>query len=205
MNDMERLDNGLKALREADAGRGASKETESLLLAAFREHHATRSRRWRPSLRGLAAVAAAAVVAVLAVTRLISPPGVQAPPALARREPVLRQPPGGITKVGPAVPSVQARAVPKRSRTPMRRPEPESPPVTVSSRPNLDDFMAIPYAPPFMLHDQGQVVRVRVPRQSLRSLGLPVNEDRMFERVPADLLMGEDGVPRAIRFVNDRR
>ena len=61
--------------------------------------------------------------------------------------------------------------------------------------------MAIPYAPPFTRIDQGQVVRVRVPRQSLRSLGLPVNEDRMFERVPADLLMGEDGVPRAIRFV----
>jgi hypothetical protein len=36
-------------------------------------------------------------------------------------------------------------------------------------------------------------------------MGLPVNEERIFDRIPADLLMGEDGVPRAIRFVNDRR
>jgi corrinoid protein of di/trimethylamine methyltransferase len=34
-------------------------------------------------------------------------------------------------------------------------------------------------------------MRVRLPRQSLRSLGIPVNEERMFERAPADILMGE--------------
>jgi hypothetical protein len=45
-------------------------------------------------------------------------------------------------------------------------------------------------------------MRVRLPRQSLRSLGIPVNEERMLEREPADILMGEDGLARGIRFVS---
>jgi hypothetical protein len=33
------------------------------------------------------------------------------------------------------------------------------------------------------------------------NLGLPVNMDRYGERVKADVLMGSDGLARAIRFV----
>jgi hypothetical protein len=33
-------------------------------------------------------------------------------------------------------------------------------------------------------------------------MGLPVNEDRMGERVPADILVGYDGIARGIRFVS---
>ena len=46
-----------------------------------------------------------------------------------------------------------------------------------------------------------QVVRVRLPRSAMRSVGLPVNEDRWMEQVPADVLLGQDGVARAVRFV----
>jgi hypothetical protein len=63
------------------------------------------------------------------------------------------------------------------------------------------DFFAIPYAPAMTPYDRGQMVRVNVPRSSLRALGFPINEDRAFERVKADVLMGEDGMVRAIRFV----
>ncbi len=49
--------------------------------------------------------------------------------------------------------------------------------------------------------DAGHVVRVELPRTALASFGLPVNADRTEARVKADVLMGEDGIARAIRFV----
>lgn len=47
----------------------------------------------------------------------------------------------------------------------------------------------------------GQVVRVELPRTALASFGLPVNADTAGGRVRADVLFGEDGTARAIRFV----
>lgn len=49
--------------------------------------------------------------------------------------------------------------------------------------------------------DAGHVMRVELPRSALASFGLPVNADRAEARVKADVLMGEDGIARAIRFV----
>ena len=46
-----------------------------------------------------------------------------------------------------------------------------------------------------------QVLRVRIPRTRIQALGWPVNVDRLDERVLADVMVGEDGVARAIRLV----
>jgi len=53
-------------------------------------------------------------------------------------------------------------------------------------------------APPL---ESGQLVRVQVPRAALASLGLPLNAERGNEPVKADVLVGYDGLARAIRFV----
>ncbi len=45
------------------------------------------------------------------------------------------------------------------------------------------------------------VVRVQLPREALTAFGLPVNEDRTEDLVQADLLLDEDGLTRAVRFV----
>jgi hypothetical protein len=47
----------------------------------------------------------------------------------------------------------------------------------------------------------GQLVRVQVPRAALASLGLPLNAERGNEPVKADVLVGYDGLARAIRLV----
>jgi hypothetical protein len=47
----------------------------------------------------------------------------------------------------------------------------------------------------------GTLVRVELPRSSLSRFGLPVNAERAGERIKADVLLGEDGMARAIRFV----
>ncbi len=63
------------------------------------------------------------------------------------------------------------------------------------------DFMPVGYASPLSLQDGGQVMRVELPRSALAGFGLPVNMDRVNERVKADVLVGTDGQARAIRFV----
>lgn len=45
------------------------------------------------------------------------------------------------------------------------------------------------------------LVRVELPRSALTSFGIPVNAERAGGRVKADVLLGEDGTARAIRFV----
>jgi hypothetical protein len=62
-------------------------------------------------------------------------------------------------------------------------------------------FMPLAYAGPINLQDGGQLVRVELPRSAMLSMGLPVNMDRYGERVKADVLLGADGLARAIRFV----
>ena len=47
----------------------------------------------------------------------------------------------------------------------------------------------------------GHIVRVELPRTALASFGLPVNVETPGGRVRADVLLGEDGTARAIRFV----
>jgi len=44
-------------------------------------------------------------------------------------------------------------------------------------------------------------VRVEMPRTVLAAYGLPVNVDRIDTPIQADLLIGDDGIARAIRFV----
>lgn len=63
------------------------------------------------------------------------------------------------------------------------------------------EFLPITYGGNLSQLDDGQVVRVELPRSALQSFGLPVNAERAGERVKADVLLGHDGVARAIRFV----
>jgi len=50
--------------------------------------------------------------------------------------------------------------------------------------------------------DGGQLVRVEMPRSALAAFGLPMNIERAGERVKADVVFGNDGLARAIRFVH---
>ena len=49
--------------------------------------------------------------------------------------------------------------------------------------------------------EKGELIRVRIPRYALIAFGLPVNIERADAPVEADLLVGEDGMARAMRFV----
>lgn len=63
------------------------------------------------------------------------------------------------------------------------------------------DFLPLTHGSSLAQMDDGQIVRVELPRSALQSFGLPMNAERAGERVKADVLLGYDGVARAIRFV----
>jgi hypothetical protein len=48
--------------------------------------------------------------------------------------------------------------------------------------------------------DNAAIVRVRMQRGALGALGLPVNEERAGEWIQVDLLVGDDGLPQAVRL-----
>jgi hypothetical protein len=62
-----------------------------------------------------------------------------------------------------------------------------------------DFFPLLDVAPPF---ERGELLRVMVPASTMRKVGLPVNEDHLTDRVYADVLVGQEGLARAIRFVS---
>ena len=61
------------------------------------------------------------------------------------------------------------------------------------------DFILLTYDSE--IGSDAQMVRVELPRSAMASFGLPVNIDRADQRVKADVLLGADGLARAIRFV----
>jgi len=116
------------------------------------------------------------------------PVAVKTPPAL----PVLVPGP----KIAPQQPVAVATRAPRRRV--IRKPQ--APPQT---SPEVGtDFIPIPYAPDFRAEDPAAIVRVKLPRYSLQTVGLPFNPERANERIDADVLMGQDGIARAIRFVH---
>lgn len=62
-------------------------------------------------------------------------------------------------------------------------------------------FVPLGYGSALDLQDGGQMVRVELPRSVLARFGLPMNMNRANEKIKADVLVGADGLARAIRFV----
>jgi hypothetical protein len=65
------------------------------------------------------------------------------------------------------------------------------------------DFIALTSAAELSSMESGLLVRVMLPRSSLASFGLPFNQELREKPVAAQVLIGQDGVARAIRFLQD--
>jgi len=63
------------------------------------------------------------------------------------------------------------------------------------------DFFPLTYSGDSSVVESGHVVRVRMPRSALIAFGVPMNVYRTGELVNADLFIGDDGLARAIRFI----
>jgi hypothetical protein len=63
-------------------------------------------------------------------------------------------------------------------------------------------FIALPNAELIAPNEEINLVRVQLPRSAMISLGFAVSEDSLEEQVEADVMLGADGVARAVRFLD---
>jgi hypothetical protein len=62
-------------------------------------------------------------------------------------------------------------------------------------------FVALPYAQSGVPLEQAVIVRVQIHAGELRMLGMAAPAARAGERMSADLLVGQDGIARAVRLI----
>jgi len=67
--------------------------------------------------------------------------------------------------------------------------------------PDDDDFIAVPYAPPLAPGEFLRVVRTELRPNALARMGIYV--DASLSEMPADVVYGEDGFPRAVHMLED--
>ena len=68
---------------------------------------------------------------------------------------------------------------------------------------DYDDFIPLPNSAGVAAdEDDVNLVRVEVPRSAMIALGLEVSADRAEELVEADVMLGSNGIARAVRFLD---
>lgn len=184
----------LRALARDDEKLRPHARVEAALLAAFRE----KSRRRVRLSRGLGWAGAAASVALAAwllagfILRRFAP---LSPPAIQAAQPARAPQPYSAAPLmkQPVVAGARSAPLP-RSRATRARAAGASP----------SDFIALsPWATSYPVGD-AMVVRVQLPRSAPALVGLPLgggDAGDMSGTVTADVVLGQDGIARAIRFL----
>jgi hypothetical protein len=206
----------LQSLRRATAGERPSAGVEHRLVAEFqRLHGAARPDTGHARTRGVAAVrrgrrawlAAAASIAMFAGAtagwQLWSARARTATPGVAR--PALeaaRVPPPTLALPAAAPPL----AVPAGSgERPGTRAARNWGATRLAAEPPRLEFVAWPGAEALPSLESGQLVRTELPTSVVPLLGLGREVPRRRATVVADVIVGQDGQPRAVRLVSDER
>ena len=220
--DERALTAGLRAVAAATVADEAPPSVESTLLTAFREQRLAMrapvfagarysARRWAYVAVGAAALAVIVMLLSLSASR-----------SQVSKPPVLEKAGGAETAIPPTTedrifappPSpgtngkklVSVRSSTRSKGTPRRITNAGQSNRAVEKRDDSMDEIATDFIPLMNREslaqlDSGQVMRVELPRSALMSYGLPMNMERADERIKADVLVGNDGLARAIRFV----
>lgn len=193
------------ALREmASASPEGSPELRARLDAAFAHHHA-----WRRRKRAAVVVILAGCVAIsaywlksraeIAKVKVAAPASQTAqaaspaPLVLAPEKPTPAQRPSVATA------AVKARVQPKQVKK-VRNHVAETPAVTAEST----DFVALPTFDPDIPVGDSRMVRMDLPGSALQLIGYPVDGRLLDRRILTDVLVGQDGMPYAVRLVQTR-
>jgi hypothetical protein len=189
MNEEHVLDDrvlqALQTLAENDRASEAPPEVEARLLDAFHARRARRVRRQRAWM-GVVTLAAGIVIALLLWPDRTPKPLVSAVQPVLQIPETARAAPAPAAAVAPSVTPAPRKVVRKIAAVPQ--------PHEVVT----DFFPLMNPAPSF---ERGQMLRVQLPAAAMQTVGLPVREDHLDDLVQADVLVGEEGMPRAIRFV----
>ena len=194
-----------EALRELSAtSPGASADLHARLGEAFVRHHARRRLRQRAGV----VVGLAASIALGVYWLRPQPPITQ----IKANEPVphLAEVPSPEPEaVPPQSPKVTARPVAHAGGKPRvhveaepktRQRGVESTPVPVETA----DFVALPSFDPAVPVGESRMVRMNLSGSALQLIGYPVEGQLLDRHILTDVLVGQDGMPYAVRLVQSR-
>jgi hypothetical protein len=193
VTESEALDFGLHALALQDAERKASPAAEAGLLREFRRQKvlaAPRMIRWQFAAIGVAAMALLALGITLRQQARTNSGGTTETTATAATT--------SVPSVGAPAPAVEGGD----ATTAATAAQGELATSQSDDSEYATAFVPLPYADDLTALDGGAVVRVVLSRSALTSLGLPEAEMGGAERIPADLVVSDDGTPQAIRLVS---
>ncbi len=195
------LSGGLRALLASTAGAAPSAALQQRLMDEFDvSQAAARASTSSGASRGWLKVAAAIAIGVgaIAAWRLANAP------KEAVRQTI------SDNRVPPVV-APQEEPTPTATKTPAIARPPATTGRTAANRRGSDartsrvlhptGFVQIPAAAGLPAFESGQIVRVEIPVTSLPVYGVDILPDAVNRPVRADLLVGQDGVPRAIRLI----
>jgi hypothetical protein len=94
--------------------------------------------------------------------------------------------------------NLAVNSVTSRALTPAPSTEPSEAPTLIADN-GAGEFTLLPGSLPQEVEDSA-IVRVGMQRGALSALGLPVNEERVSDWIQVDLLVGQDGLPKAVRL-----
>jgi hypothetical protein len=182
----ERLSEALRHLGQA-ADRGAPPEIYGALAGAFRSHHVRRRRAQR---RWIMLASVACLVLSVALLRAIR---------ISVHEPGTNAGNGAVRLIPPQNTEIpEQQTVAEASHWENTKPHDSGrTPKTVAT----EDFLALPSYDPNMPVDGLRIVRLEARGSDIRLTGAPVSEELAERRVVADFVVGHDGTPYAVRFV----
>jgi hypothetical protein len=210
LNRERRMTAGLQAVAVGEATINAPEGVRSALRAAFDEQRAAaappagllRFARHKP----LWGMAAAAMLLLSTVTTALwlrqSRAKVDNAPANVISRPTSQSPPGKSPEVlgDPQwVSGTQSSTVARSDVTRGRRRKPR----VKEGADNAGELFPLTFVAKSGSEEFVQTVRIEISRSTLLSMGLPVNIDRGEGLIKADMIIGEDGVARALRIINN--
>jgi hypothetical protein len=206
------LTGGLRGFARASTEEAPS-NVEAAVLSAFRQHQAgspsavtirSSDRRWIYAAAGVAALVIIVTLLALNASRVQNPQ----PPEKAKIETPVKA--GETTAVSdpPKIPTSEQKplAMITKAQRVQHRGVTRQRPSQQQLNPNVPTEIATEFIPltnreALAQMDGGQIMRVELPRSALMSFGLPMDMERATERIKADVVVGNDGLARAIRFV----
>jgi hypothetical protein len=205
----QRMTAGLQALAVEEAAIDAPERIRSALRAAFDEQQAAAAappvslRSARHKL--LWGMAAAAMLLLSTITTALwlreQRAKVDDKKAVVTNHPIQQKTQGDPTEMPTGAQRAGAIHSPKAARSSGRSVRRRTLPVKESAD-DAGELFPLTFVAKSGPTEFVQTVRIEISRSKLLSMGLPVNIDRGEGPIKADLIIGEDGVARAVRIIN---
>ena len=199
-----RRDTLSEALRElAATSPQASPELGVRLQEAFAQHHAQRRLRRRTVVAACLAACLVMALAWLTTTKQTREVRKLEPPAQVAKTPTPERQLVTPKLAQPSPASVTSAAAKPRGRgkqlSKARDHSVEAPVVIAAG-----DFIALPNFDSAVPLGDSRMLRVDLPGSALQLIGYPIDGQLLDHHIVADVLVGQDGLPYAVRLVNAR-